>query len=340
MQGVNRIQRWASRILPIPRAVILLYHRVASVENDPQLLCVSPQHFTEHLEVLRRSFHPMRLRSLRDRLAFKRWPRRTVALTFDDGYADSLDQSKSLLEAADVPATLFVVAGQLDSEKEFWWDELERIFLTKHELPQNLSLNINGREYTWPLESNGKDDRPVGPWNILTETDPTARHTAYRELVNLLRYVEAEAREFLLEFLADWAGSDRVGRPAYRALTSEELSLLEQDGLVEIGAHTMTHPLLAALPVVSQRAEIVNSKQRLEEVLQKPVTSFSYPFGGRQAYTIASVRLVSEAGFKCACSNVAGVVRWGQDPYQLPRFLVRDWDGAEFARRLETMFHS
>jgi peptidoglycan/xylan/chitin deacetylase (PgdA/CDA1 family) len=313
---------------------------VTAVENDPQLLCVSPDNFVDHLEILRHRFNPLRLESLRDLLAFKKWPPRSVVVTFDDGYADSLEQSKSLLEAADVPATVFVVAGELDREHEFWWDELERIFLTTSELPERLVLNINGQEYTWTLESSEKNHGSDPPWSVLSETDPTPRHTAYRELVNLLRYVEGEARESLLEYLVDWAGLDRIGRPAYRALTGEELSLLEQDGLVEIGAHTMTHPLLAALPVASQRAEIVNSKQRLEEVLQKPVTSFSYPFGGRQAYTIESVRLVNEAGFKCACSNVAGVVRWGQDPYQLPRFLVRDWDGAEFARRLETMFHS
>jgi len=340
MQTVNRFLRWSSRVLPVSGAVILLYHRVTIVENDPQLLCVSPSNFVDHLEILRRRFNPLRLESLRDLLAFKKWPPRSVVVTFDDGYADSLEQSKSLLEAADVPATVFVVAGELDRKQEFWWDELERIFLTTSELPERLGLNINGQEYTWSLESSEKNHGSDPPWNVLSETEPTQRHKTYRELVNLFRYVESEARESLLEYLADWAGSDRVGRPAYRTLTSEELSLLEQDGLVEIGAHTMTHPLLAALPVASQRAEIVNSKQRLEEVLQKPVTSFSYPFGGRQAYTIESVRLVSEAGFKCACSNVADVVRWGQDPYQLPRFLVRDWDGAEFARRLETMFHS
>ncbi len=340
MQSVNRLLRWTSRVLPVPGAVILLYHRVSAVEKDPQLLCVSPGNFADHLEILRRRFNPLRLNSLRDLLPLKKWPPRSVVVTFDDGYADNLEQSKSLLQAADVPATVFVVAGELDRQHEFWWDELERIFLTTSELPKRMDLNINGREYTWTLGSSEKNHDSDPPWNVLSETEPTPRQKTYRELVNLFRSIEGEERESLLEYLANWAGSDRVGRSAYRTLTGEELRLLEQDGLVEIGAHTMTHPLLAALPVASQRAEIINSKQRLEEVLHKPVTSFSYPFGDRQAYTMESVRLVSEAGFKCACSNVEGVVRWGQDRYQLPRFLVRDWDGAEFARRLETMFHS
>jgi len=61
-----RLRRWASRLLPIPRAIILVYHRVASMATDPQLLSVLPQHFAEHLEILSRDYHPMSLRSHRE----------------------------------------------------------------------------------------------------------------------------------------------------------------------------------------------------------------------------------------------------------------------------------
>jgi peptidoglycan/xylan/chitin deacetylase (PgdA/CDA1 family) len=331
-----RLRRWAKRIAP--KALILLYHRVAEVSSDPQLLCVSPKHFAEHLEVLRRNYHPLSLRSLRRRLALNLWPPRSVVITFDDGYADNLHNALPLLEAADVPATVFVVAGQLDSRREFWWDDLERILLSTPVLPDQLNLTVDGLSYVWNLKSPNSDDCSDQRWHVLMEAEPTPRQAAYRELAALLRGMESQARERQLEQLAAWAGLAVEGRPAYRALTSDEVKALAQDGLVEVGAHTMTHPVLSNLPGEAQQAEIVSSKRRLEELLGQPVTSFSYPYGTQSDYTTDTVRLVREAGFDCACSNFPGLVTFASDPYQLPRFLVRDWDGGEFARRLEGWF--
>lgn len=338
MRNGRRKRRWLGRLIPRPEAIILLYHRVFSAPTDPQLLSVSPQNFAEHLGVLRRSYHPVRLQNLRDRENLERWPQRAVVVTFDDGYVDNLDQAKSLLEAAEVPATIFVVAGQLDSRQEFWWDDLERILLSTPDLPNRLCLTIEGRKYIWELESNSEDNRQGGEWNVLMRVDPAPRYTVYRELLELLRDKQSDVRESLLECMAKWAALGRAGRSANRALSCEELQELTYGGLVDIGAHTMTHPALATLPVPVQRAEIVNSKQRLEDVLGRPVSCFSYPFGRPQDYTAESVRLVKEAGFMCACANFPGVVTRRSDPYQLPRLLVRDWNGDEFDRRLQMMF--
>lgn len=333
MRGMWRLRRWARRIAP--KAILLLYHRVAEVPTDPQLLCVSPQHFAEHLEVLRRNYHPLSLGSLRRRLALNLWPPRSVVVTFDDGYADNLHQARPLLETADVPATVFVVAGQVDSSQEFWWDELERVLLSTPRLPAQLTLTINGRMHRWDLP--GSDEENLH-WHVLMTSRPTPRQAAYRELASLLRGMEGEARKRLLEQLVAWTGLDANGRSNYRALTGDEVRALAQDGLVEIGAHTVSHPMLSALPLEAQRTEIAHSKRKLEEILGRPVTSFAYPFGGQSDYTADTARLVREVGFDCACSNFPGLITRGVDPYQLPRFLIRDWDGEEFARRLEGWF--
>lgn len=336
MRGTWRLRRWAKQV--VPKAIILLYHRVAEVPADPQLLCVSPQHFAEHLEVLRRNYHPLSLKSLRRRLALNLWPPRSVVVTFDDGYADNLHQARPLLEAADVPATVFVAAGYVDGQQEFWWDELERILLATPELPEQLELDIGGRIYRWTFPQDGDNQAINQGWHVLAENDATPRQSAYRQLAALCHDLANPAREELLARLRAWAGLEPFGRPDHRALTGEEIRALAVGGLVEIGAHTMTHPVLSILPRESQRTEIAESKQKLEAILGRPVTSFAYPFGGRQHYTAETIRLVREAGFHCACSNFPGHVRCGADPYQLPRFLVRDWNGEEFARRLEGWF--
>ena len=125
-----------------------------------------------------------------------------------------------------------------------------------------------------------------------------------------------------------------VGRPNYRPLTIEEILTLAQGKLVDIGAHTITHSLLSARTSATQREEIQRSKIHLEEILGSPVTSFAYPYGGKSTYTAETVALVREAGFACACSVSAGVVRRNADPFRLPRLHVQDWDGEEFSQVL------
>ena len=119
-------------------------------------------------------------------------------------------------------------------------------------------------------------------------------------------------------------------------MTASELMALARDELVEVGAHTMTHSVLSERSIEAQRIEIEASKHALVEIVASPVPSFSYPFGGRDHYSAATVSLVRAAGFSRACSNFPGLVHVGTDSYQLPRLLVRDWSGEEFSRRLSS----
>jgi peptidoglycan/xylan/chitin deacetylase (PgdA/CDA1 family) len=80
------------------RGLIVVYHRIAEPTLDPQLLCVSPQHFAEHLEIMTRSYAPLSLRALGQRVEEGRVPSRALVVTFDDGYADNLSHATPLLE--------------------------------------------------------------------------------------------------------------------------------------------------------------------------------------------------------------------------------------------------
>ena len=112
-----------------PRAIILLYHRIADARagTDPHNLCVSPRHFAEQMNVLSRSAHVLPLTTLARHVRDRSLPRRCVAVTFDDGYADNLHAAKPILERHAIPATVFVTTGLGGRTEEFYWDECERL---------------------------------------------------------------------------------------------------------------------------------------------------------------------------------------------------------------------
>lgn len=339
MRGLGRLRRAWERLAILPPAVILAYHRVADLTSDPQLLAVSTRHFEEQLKILRRDYYPLTLRDLRQGLHWQRWRRRSVVVTFDDGYADNLHYAKPRLESADVPATVFVTAGRVDGEREFWWDELESVFLIGGPLPSELVLSLAGKVRNWYLPAEPRAAAGVQAWNVLMrEVPPTPRQALYLELAKTLRDMACEERESVLDELFQWAGRTRRARPTHRTLQTTELRDLAAGGLVEVGAHSMTHSVMSRLTLAEQQQEIALSKQSLEDKLGVPVSSLAYPFGGRGDYSPETPCLAKAAGFACACSNFPGHVAFYTDPYQLPRYLVRDWDGDTFARRLEAWF--
>ncbi len=345
MYGVDAVHRWTWRMWRItqPRALILLYHRVAELSSDPQLMSVTPQHFAKHLEHIRRHYYPVSLSELGRSLSAKHVPHRAVVLTFDDGYADNLWNAKPLLEHYDIPATVFVTTGYVGQKREFWWDELERLLLLPSKLPDSIELAINVQVHSWQLEDSEKP-LDIGSqfgnrWDVTMGICPTPRHKAYKELHRLLTPLDDEARRSVLVELARCAGVPSQVRPHNLALSTDELKLLAKDGLVEIGSHTITHPVLSAQPREVQQKEICESKRDLENIIGLPVLSFCFPYGNRESVGMEAIQTVQKAGFKLACANFPEpITRWS-DAFWLSRCLVRDWDNEEFAHHLKSFFY-
>jgi peptidoglycan/xylan/chitin deacetylase (PgdA/CDA1 family) len=209
-------------------------------------------------------------------------------------------------------------------------------------LPDRLCLDVNGTSHCWELGEavhyKASTHRHCIDWNVLRKGNPTRRHEVYRLIFQVLMPLPDSERRRVMDGLLAWAGMDTKRRPTHCILSPDETMRLSDGGLVEIGSHTMTHPVLSELPLNAQVEEISRSRVRLGEILGYPVVSFAYPYGGRSHYTREAVAAVREAGYSSACSNFDGVVRPGIDRWELPRFLVRDWNGEEFARRLFEWF--
>jgi peptidoglycan/xylan/chitin deacetylase (PgdA/CDA1 family) len=292
-----------------------MYHRIGDPGSLPGKLTVAPQRFEEHLEAIARRFEVVSLASLIEGLRKGELRSGSVAVTFDDGYVDNLVQAKPLLERYGVPATVFVVSGYVDARKPFWWDELERICLAPPELPERLELTIGGKTRTWAT--------------------PTDRRALYRELRTAFAPLDAEPREELLAELRTWSGAPQAG-PA-ESMTPEELRRLADGGLVEVGAHTVSHPALPGLGERRRLEEIRGSRERLSSLLGREVNLFSYPFGEHDRRTADSVRA---AGASCACTTTGDGVRASTDPFRLPRVYVGDWSADELVAAISARLDS
>ena len=330
------IQDAKSRLMNrlLPRGLILMYHRIADPELDPWGLCVSPRHFGEQLDVIRKYFHPLSLQDLLRGIENGRVPNRSIVVTFDDGYADNLHHAKPLLEKYGVPATIYLVAEALAEQRNFWWDELEWILMQPGTLPASLELNLNGRRHSWQLGNarqysmqERKQDCQRRPWDAAPGTRLAFFYLIWQHLQKLPRLERLEA----LDAIRIWAGMNESDRREHRILTKEEAHTLGEGPLIELGAHTMTHPSLKTLSAANQMEEIEGSKVKLEKLLDRPVTNFSYPHG---EYSAQTIELVRRAGFRTATTTNFRCVMRHTDRFQLPRFQVDNWNGKEFLGQL------
>lgn len=336
----SRLRRLAERHVG-GTAAVLIYHRVASLERDPQLLGVSPRHFDEQMAMLRERFEVLSLESLLEGLERRRLPRRAVAVTFDDGYADNLRAAEPVLRARDVPATVFVSSGYVTSQREYWWDELEKLVLEPGTLPERLVIGTPGGQFAWSLSANAsyaKDQAERdSAWTVL-DAATNDRHQLYLALHAFLRPLPPNDRENALVHLREAAAMPAEARPSHRPLSEHELAMLDASPVVTIGGHTSDHALLAALSPAEQASQIGEDRDHLVELLGHQPVCFSYPYGGLDDYSATSVDLVRAAGYTGACSNHPGIVKPWTDPYRLPRHLVRDWDGEQLASELDALF--
>jgi peptidoglycan/xylan/chitin deacetylase (PgdA/CDA1 family) len=339
-------RKWINRITFAPRVLILAYHRIADLDSDPQLLSVTPQNFAQHLEQLQENYNLISLSDLGHALATKKLPKRAVVLTLDDGYADNLLNAKPLLEKNNIPATVFVTTGATGQENEFWWDELERLLLRSKHLPSQLSLEIGGNFREWNLteesalgseerNENGKclkeSIRCNPQWNVTMKSELSMQQKLYLDMHRIIRGLSWEDQQKILKILRNWSGNSAKGDQNNRPLTIRELNGLTSNGLIEVGSHTVTHPVLPTQPLDVQESEIFESKKFLEAIGLE-VNSFSYPYGCLEDHT---KEYVKKAGYKYACALFQRPVNRQSDIYSLPRYLVRNWDGNEFTHELK-----
>jgi len=294
---------------PRARLTVLIYHRVLT-ECDP-LRPGEPtaERFSWQMELMKHLFTVLPLSEAVTRLHNNTLPPRAACITFDDGYADNHDVALPILRKHGLPATVFVATGFLNGGRMFNDTVIEVI----RRLPDSqIDLTSLGLKQ---VHLQGTKDRLALIKTILAQ----------------VKYMPLEERK---EFLARLTSQCDEQLPDDLMMTDSQVQSAARQGM-EIGAHTVNHPILTRLSGEEVRSEIAESKAYLETLTGGRVNLFAYPNGRMgQDFDLSHRDMLGELGFDAALTTHRGAANHGTDKYLLPRFTPWDRTPVRFAARL------
>lgn len=296
------------------RLTILIFHRVLPFADPLFPLEPDVRRFATVMEHIRRWFQVLPLDQAARLLHSGNLPERAAAITFDDGYADNATQALPVLRHLGVRATFFIASGFLDGGR-MWNDTvIEAVRRTRH---AQLDLRAVG----------------LGLHPLPTLQ---ARRQAIDALLGQLKYRTPEQRQAGVAQVLEAA--DAV-LPSNLMLRSEQLRRLRDQGM-QIGAHTVSHPILESLSDAQAQWEIQHGKDTLENLLDLPVSLFAYPNGKPGTdFSARHVEMVRQAGFGAAVTTQRGAATPGSDLLLLPRYTPWERSTLRFGLQLLENLH-
>lgn len=293
-----------------PTLSILIFHRVHA-ETDP----LFPEEMTagrfDHLMALvAGAFHVMTLGQALTAMDSGTLPRRSLVITFDDGYADNAQVALPILRRHGLPATFFIASAFLDGGR-MWNDTVIEC------------LRATARDSV-DLSAFGLGQARLGRLD--------QRRSAIEALLPKVKYMPLAAREDALARLLDSCAAPRL--PDGLMMSSDEVRQLHRAGM-EIGGHTARHPILGELSAAEAEQEIRDGRAALQNLIDAPVDVFAYPNGQpHRDYRAEHVEIVRRLGFRGAVSTAPATATPASDRYQLPRATPWDMPAWRWSARL------
>ena len=301
--------QWASPAGSRARLQVLIFHRVLP-EPDP----IFPEEmharrFDAICGWLASWFNVLPLDEAVRHLKAGSLPARAACITFDDGYADNYRVAQPILKRHGLTATFFIATNFLDGGR-MWNDTIIEAIRGCHKSVLDLTSQGLSRHALDTIAN---------------------RRAAIDSLIGQIKYRPPEERITITEQLRHLAGGQSSQS---LMMTSDEVRAMRHAGM-QIGAHTMSHPILARLTDEEAQQEIAGSKRFLEQLLGERVGLVADPNGKPgEDYTPQSVDAVRRLGFDAAVSTRWGALATGGDLYQIPRFTPWDQNRQLFGTRL------
>jgi peptidoglycan/xylan/chitin deacetylase (PgdA/CDA1 family) len=289
-----------ARAMSANKARILMYHNFCgSAFAEPG--AVDTPMLRQQFEYLRRHYRVVPLSNLLECLSSnRRLERFTVALTIDDGRRNCYEFLFPLLKEFRMPATFYLVSSFIRGEDWVWTDKV--LWLSEQaSAPPELVSNL--------------DDF----FRRLNRLRPEVRNAQ----------IEATAQGMHVSI-------PKQAPPKYAPCSWSELREMVASGVVEVGSHTVSHPILSSLTDEESWHELTASRAQIEEGTGAKVVSFCFPNGTPEDYRQSQVHQVKAAGYRSALVTRPGMVDSGAGLYELPRIGVSGrFDSLVFSKHVD-----
>jgi peptidoglycan/xylan/chitin deacetylase (PgdA/CDA1 family) len=243
---------------------VLCYHRVLDTDGefpfDSDLVSASTAQFREQLRYISRNYNVLNFRSLARYLRKNngRFPDNPLLITFDDGYIDNYTVAYPMLREFGLPATIFVTAGFIGGKRLFWWDRIA--YIVKKTARKSISL-----------------DRPVEISLDIESFDD--RQECARRVIKLAKTIPEDAKEELIGELSRQLNVTPPDGEADYVMSWEQLREMNEQG-IEIGAHSVNHPIFSNVDDRRLGEEVAYSRKLIEEKVGAEVITFGSPGRG------------------------------------------------------------
>jgi len=250
---------------------IIMYHRINA---DSSVSSIDPQLFYQQIQHLKKYYRVVPIEQLIEQSKTDRLAPNTVAITFDDGYQDFYHVIWPILRELQVPASLYVTTAFIDDEQWLWPDLLKYIF-------------IHAKTKTIVFDSLGS-----------LSIDPTNFMDVWNRVADFLLPMSAEHRQQLLDDLARQCHVELPKQPIhpYTSLSWTQLNEMYRQGL-DVGSHTVSHPLLSRLTKEQIHDELESSALKIKQRMGFMPKGLCYPNGRLEDVNSAVINTAMDVGY-------------------------------------------
>ena len=244
------------------RLLVLCYHSVISDEAPPDPrtnIAVTTRQFESQLQILQSRWNPISLAELDAAIqGTAELPDYSVMVTFDDGFRNNVTLAAPMLRQYGIPATVFLTTGLIGTTNMLWTQEV--IERQRH---------------------------------LQTDTLPNRSTSELKRLpiANRLAYLDELCTNSKLVIDSDWQ------RELYTFMDWDEVRQLQSFG-IDVGAHTVSHPILSSLSTKEMRRELTVCKAKIELETGTPCFAIAYPNGGENDFNSTVMNECTNHGFR------------------------------------------